>query len=96
MQGAINSLPQAPALRLRGAGTTTKTGEIGKMDLDERLEMENDINRQAGPALRTPVTRIALFKILKQWKQTGDDNQLIEDLQSVGIAVCDTVTEVIG
>ena len=68
------------------------------MDLDERLEMENDTNRQVGPALRTPVTRIALFKILKQWKQTGDDNQLIEDLISLRIKVKEITgrTEVIG
>lgn len=67
------------------------------MDMDERLENEQDMNLTLGPQFHE-VKKHALFLILNQWKQTGDDNQLIEDLKSLRIKVKEITgrTEVIG
>lgn len=67
------------------------------MELDERLEIENDLNLTCGPVYHQ-VRKAGLFLILRQWKQTGDDQQLIEDLRSLKIKVVEVTgrTEVIG
>jgi hypothetical protein len=92
----VLSLNSCPLLHPNGSRRTSKTfvGGMTRMDLDERIGMKQDHNLMVGHL--KPVTRTALFKALRQWKQTGDDNQLIEDLRTLGISVRDTVTEVIG
>ncbi len=57
-----------------------------RMDLDERLEMEQDMNLTLGPA-KHQVRLTALLLIIGQYEQTTDTNQLIEDMATLGIQV---------
>lgn len=67
------------------------------MNTDERLEYEQDINLTVGHP-KKEVTRTALQLILQQWKQNDDWNQLIEDLDTLGIRVVEIrgQTQVVG
>lgn len=56
------------------------------MELDERLEMENDTDLMVGPVKKT-IRLTTLLLIIGQYEQTGDTGQLIEDLDTIGIQV---------
>ena len=56
------------------------------MDLDERLEMENDTNRQVSPVKKT-IRLSTLLLVIGQYEQTGDTGQLIEDMATLGVQV---------
>ncbi len=60
--------------------------EMVKMELDERIEMEQDLNLTLGPA-KHQVRLTALLLIIGQYEQTTDTNQLIEDMATLGIQV---------
>lgn len=56
------------------------------MDLDERLEFENDMNKSLGP-VKHEITLPALLLIIGQYETTGDTGQLVEDMDTLGIRV---------
>ena len=56
------------------------------MDMDERLEFENDMTRSLGP-VKHQIRLTALLLVIGQFEQTGDTGQLIEDMATLGIQV---------
>jgi len=57
-----------------------------KMDLDERIGMEQDHNLMTGPVKKT-IRLTTLLLIIGQYEQTGDTRQLVEDMNTLGVQV---------
>lgn len=56
------------------------------MELDERLEYENDMNHSLGP-VKHQIRLSALLLVIGQFEQTGDKGQLVEDMDTLGVEV---------
>ena len=56
------------------------------MELDERIENENDLNLMVGPA-KHQIQLSALLLVIGQFEQSGDTGQLVEDMDTLGVEV---------